>query len=163
MSIGYEQSWTTRAKLFCSRCPFSSQPAVSLLYRHSCWGWEFNSWMAYSEAERQNQFSFLRDQIIIGVYSHMVRKRLIENPSQDEEGLRTAAALYVGQEKQKFPIHCSDASSLDGLPSEMLSWLLREVATLVILSLDKFKTISNYLPPSLPVQFVQFSVAGSCV
>ena len=71
--------------------------------------------MAYSEQERTNQFSFLRDQIISGVYSHVVRKRLIENPSVDEEGLRTAAALYVGQERQKFLSHCSDATSLDGL------------------------------------------------
>ena len=70
---------------------------------------------AYNEAQRAQNFEYLREEIIKGVYSFVIKKRLIENPPETVDQLRERAVNFVAQEREKFLMQCSDSTTLDGL------------------------------------------------
>ena len=49
------------------------------------------------------------------MYNNVIRKRLIEDPLDNEEELRASATYFVAQERQKYMTSCSDSPNLDGL------------------------------------------------
>ena len=71
--------------------------------------------LAYSQVQRDQNFDFLRDKVVEGTFSNVIKKRLIENPPANEADLRAACTNYVAQERQKFLAGCSDSLTLDGL------------------------------------------------
>ena len=71
--------------------------------------------LAYSEAARQAQGDFLRDEVIKGCYNHVIRRRLLESQPADEAALRESAVNFVAQERQKLAMSCAESTNLDGL------------------------------------------------
>ena len=71
--------------------------------------------MAYTAEQIAQGFEFLRDKAIEGIYNNVIRKRLIEDPPDNEEELRSSATNFVAQERQKYMVSCSDSPNLDGL------------------------------------------------
>ena len=70
---------------------------------------------AYSAAQREQNFEYLREEMIKGVYSFYIKKRLIENPPDTVDQLRERAVNFVAQERAKYLMQCADSTTLDGL------------------------------------------------
>ena len=62
-------------------------------------------------------FQYLRSNILKGLYSSVVRSRVVDlNPSNDAE-LINAVSRAAGEAKEKYLLRCEDVTSLDGLAS----------------------------------------------
>ena len=71
--------------------------------------------LAYTEQQAANNFDFLLDQVVSGIYNQEVRRRLIESNPRDETTLRTTATRLVAEERKKVEMDCSGSTSMDGL------------------------------------------------
>lgn len=70
---------------------------------------------SYTEAQRNQNFDFLQEKFIQGIYNPQIRKRLVQEDPRTEEALRTSVVRLVAQERRLFNVyHASDATSLDG-------------------------------------------------
>ena len=62
-------------------------------------------------------FQYLRSNILKGLYSSVVRSRVVDlNPTTDAE-LLNAVLRASGEAKEKYMLHCEDVTTLDGLAS----------------------------------------------
>ena len=71
--------------------------------------------MAYSQIQIQNNFEFLFNSVVSGIYNNVVRRRLIELAPATENEIRTTVTRLVAEERRKIQLGCSDSPSMDGL------------------------------------------------